>query len=167
MLSSHKLWSPVDSCTSEPTPCEVVPCWHEWIMPSLSICCFIHCVGMALLAPLLPTALAFLGENEWYEGILWSVSTVGASLALWKQQPRITYRLIGVWGTTLIVGVGGLAFESEVARQAGLAGMVGIQLWLLRRRRRVHQETCGMCDAGGCYAEEDRYGKEAPLGPVA
>lgn len=130
--------------------------WHEWGAPFLSLCCFVHCVGMAVLAPLLPTALAFLGVNEQYEWILWSISAIFVSLSLWVQRSQATSWLVGVWGTVVVTGIVSLMRGQEFAWQLSLTGLMGVQFWMLHRKWRVHQETCDASDgeAGYCAGED-------------
>jgi hypothetical protein len=79
--------------------------WHEWVAPFLSLCCFVHCVGMAVLAPLLPTALAFLGVNEQYDWTLWSMSAISVSFSLWVQRLQVTTWLMAVWGAGIVASL--------------------------------------------------------------
>ena len=130
--------------------------WHEWVASFSSLCCFVHCVGMAVLAPLLPTALAFLGVNEQYEWILWSMSAISVSLSLWVQRPQVTRWLIAVCGAVVVASIVSLTRGQEFARQLSLAGLMGVQFWMLHRKWRVHQETCVTSDAGTeCCMRED------------
>jgi hypothetical protein len=111
---------------------------------------------MAVLASLLPTALAFLGGHDRYEWILWSISAISASLSLWVQRSQGTSWLVGVWGTAVVAGIVSLTRGQEFARQLSLAGLMGVQFWMLHRKWRVHQETCDASDGeAGCCAGED------------
>jgi hypothetical protein len=129
--------------------------WWEWVAPFLSLCCFVHCVGMAVLASLLPTALAFLGGNDRYEWILWSISAISVSLSLWVQRLQATSWLVAVCGAVVVASIVSLTRGQEFAQQLSLAGLVGVQFWMLHRRWRVHQETCLTSDTGteGCMRE--------------
>jgi hypothetical protein len=130
--------------------------WHEWVAPFLSLCCFVHCVGMAVLAPLLPTALAFLGVNEQYDWTLWSMSAISVSFSLWVQRLQVTTWLMAVWGAGIVASLVSLTRGQELIHQFSLAGLVGVQFWMVHRKWRVHQETCLTSDTGtaGCMRED-------------
>lgn len=156
MLPSHQSGSSANAFPSAPSQHEAAPRWRAWVVACLSLCCFVHCVGTALLAPLLPAALAFLGENEQYEWMLWSLSAVCATLSLWMHCPQVTSWLVSIWGAAVVSGIVSLVYGPEFARQLSLAGLVGVQFSMLHRKWRLHQETCTTSDTGtACCVRED------------
>lgn len=109
---------------------------HVWIGPSLSLLCFIHCVGAVALLPLLPSALAFLVEGELVEwGLLISSGALSAPLLLidgsgWRSGWRFS------WLASVTTGACGLIAESEWPLHTALAVLAGAQIAKLWRDRR-------------------------------
>jgi CHASE2 domain-containing sensor protein len=114
----------------------LTPTWREVASPALSLVCLAHCLGLGLLAPLLPGALALIAENEILE---WSLLMATAALAvglLWRLRSSI-----GPWPCALaaalsVLGVISLIREWEPAQQAAIIGLSALQVAVLVRRLR-------------------------------
>jgi hypothetical protein len=113
-----------------------------FLAPCLSFLCFIHCAGMALIAPWIPTAAALLGAS-WLEWPLIALS--GASAAWLLRRVRAPARARLIVGLALSCTLWGLGTGRERAMQAGLLVTAAAQLILLVavRRRALHDECCG------------------------
>jgi hypothetical protein len=127
--------SPVRSLALAPAQ----PTRRGWVGLSLSILCFLHCVGAAALVPLLPAAFSVLTENELVEWSLLAISAVLAGRSAWTQ-PRVSRGgWVGglvAWAAVTVLGVASLLLESEGLLQAALAGLALLQVWMLLGRRR-------------------------------
>jgi len=128
--------SPVRSLALAPS----APTRRGWLGLSLSILCFVHCVGAAALAPpLLPAALSFLTESEPMEWSLLAISAVLAGRLCWRQ-PRVSPGRRGgriiLWAAAAVLGVAGLLLEGEVLLRVALAGLALLQVWVLLGERR-------------------------------
>jgi hypothetical protein len=132
------------------------PGWPAWIAPCVSVCCFVHCIGMAVFLSLLPSTFAFLARTEQYEWALWIVSAVFVSLSLWMQRAHLTGWLVRSWGAAVVAGIVALTCTRDFARPLSLAGLAGVQLWLVSRRWRLHQEI-GLASGAkpDCCTRED------------
>jgi hypothetical protein len=115
------------------------PAWRDAVAPVLSALCFVHCVGMALLAPLLPGALAFLAGGRALE---WSL--VGASMALtgglmWRSRRLLGAKLPLLAMVAAAGTIGGLACGSEWLQRLGLGSLAIAQIGVLVARGRAHR----------------------------
>jgi hypothetical protein len=106
-----------------------------WLGLSLSIVCFLHCVGAAALAPLLPAAFSFLTENEVLEWALLAVSVTLAAYSCWAGRPaRHTRAVLAAAATT--AGLVALLLDQENLLRASLAALALVQLWPILARGR-------------------------------
>ena len=115
--------------------------WRSFGGPVLTLACFVHCVGMAVVAPVLP-ALAQIAESPLVEWGLWLASAAMAARAA-RHFDRWLPRTL-VWTGALVataVGVYGLTGESEAAVRVSLLGYLAVQLATLVRRARLHRES--------------------------
>jgi hypothetical protein len=111
---------------------------------------------MALLAPLLPTALSFLAGNELCEWGIWSSAAVSVSVAFWSQRSQMAGWLVSAWAGSLIAGMVSLVFACESVRQLSLLALLVVQLCVLAKRMRAHQKQCRGPDSGTtCCVEEE------------
>jgi len=118
------------------------PARAAFLAPCLSFLCFIHCAGMALIAPWIPAAAALLGAS-WLEWPLLGVSGASAAWLLRRVRARAAAWL--AIGLALSCALWGLGTGRERAMQAGLLATAAAQLILLAvvRRRALHEACCG------------------------
>lgn len=107
-----------------------------WLGLSLSVLCFLHCVGAAALVPLMPAAFAFLTENEVLEWALLGVSATLAAYSCWARGPARHLRALVTTAATA-TGLAGLLLEQESLLRAALAVLALVQLWPILARSRA------------------------------
>jgi hypothetical protein len=135
--------TPVPAPATAPAPLRA----RHWLGAGVSALCFVHCVGVALLAPLLPAVLGPLATSEPLEWGLWLLC---AGLAIGLAAPR--RRVLPPWslavgGAGLLLGPVGLVGHVELAIQASLGGLVVLQGVILRQRILEHRRRDpGCCD---------------------
>ncbi len=100
-----------------------------------SILCLIHCLGLAILTPLIPV-LGVLAHNEWIEILFWGVAL---ATALWQIFQTCGWLRIVFIGAS-ITGTVGLAIDEHLLLHLGFAGIALGQIVLLQRRKAAH--TC-------------------------
>lgn len=108
--------------------------WRDWGAPFLSFACLVHCVGAAVLAPLLPTVAVF-AENELLEVVLWSMTAVLTIFLLWR---RATARQLWLWlayTAAAATGIGALVFEAEAPLILSLLAFATLQITTIVRDR--------------------------------
>jgi hypothetical protein len=116
--------------------------WRSFGGPMLALACFVHCVGMAVVAPVLP-ALAQAANSPFLEWGLWLVSAAMALTAARhfdRGRPRAA--VIGGTLATTALGLYGLTCDREVAIRLSLLGYLVVQSMTLVRRARVHRTRC-------------------------
>ena len=99
-----------------------------WLGLSLSVLCFLHCVGGAVVVSLLPTAFAFLTENEAVEWALLGISVALAVQSCWARGPARQVRA-GICAAATVAGVASLLLEWESLLRVALAALALLQLW--------------------------------------
>ena len=109
--------------------------WRIWIGPLLAFCCVVECVGLVLVAPLLPTVLGTFTENPQAEGALWALSASLISAILWSRRSQLTRLTVGVWSVSFMVGVLALILDVEIGRLMSLLTLAALQLRTLRGRQ--------------------------------
>lgn len=115
----------------------------EGIAPLLSGLCFVHCVGLAALAPILPGALGLLTSATWLEPCLFAVSVVASGATLRRARaPGWTFVL---WGLNAGMGLWGMAREIDLLTQISLGAIVVLQVVIAVRRWRGHRAACLDC----------------------
>lgn len=128
-----------------PTPLGITrPRRTAFWAPCLSALCFVHCAGMALLAPLVP-ALAAFEEIPWLEWVLFALSAASTAWVLWRLRPG---QLAWIGGAACMGLVSwGFLNEREGAKQLGFLTLALVQgaIVFASRRKRVHQ---GCCESG-------------------
>lgn len=115
--------------------------WRDVVAPVVSGLCLIHCIGVALLAPVLPGALALVAEDPRLE---WGLFGLAAGLGLWmlwRSRSLLPGVTLALWSAATILGVIGLVADREVAVQAALVGLAALQVWAFARRWRAHHHT--------------------------
>jgi hypothetical protein len=117
---------------------------RAWLGFSLSLLCLVHCLGTALLVPLLP-ALSFVAENEALEWTLLGLSAILAGRLCWR---RRGWRL-WLWGPAVGLGLSGAALGGERLVQLALVACAIIQLPLTRRRCACGNAGCTRCGGPG------------------
>lgn len=99
-----------------------------WLGLSLSILCFLHCVGAPALVALLPAAFAFVTENEAVEWALLGLSAALAARPCWgAARGRQLLRVL--WTGATGVGVVSLLSEQETLLRVCLGSLALMQLW--------------------------------------
>jgi hypothetical protein len=116
-----------------------LPTRRGWLGLSLSILCFVHCVGSAALVPLLPAAFSLLIENEGLEWALVGISAALAGRLVWNERRRLQRwqsPFVLAWAALTALGGIGLVVESEGLLQTSLALLALLQLAVLVLRHR-------------------------------
>lgn len=124
----------------------------RWSAPALSSLCLLHCLGIGLLAPFLPAAVAALALRPAFEWALWCVSMALTLLVLNWPRPRAPLPFALGWLGLLAIGLGGLLAERPRLTEVSLAGIAALQVWVTLRRYRVrhtHSPACGLAHAPG------------------
>ncbi len=119
----------------------------RWSAPALSSLCLLHCLGVGLLAPFLPAAVAALALRHSFEWALWGVSMALTLLVLNWPRPRAPWPFVLGWIALLAIGLGGLLGERQRLTEASLAGIAALQVWVTLRRYRVrhtHGTACSL-----------------------
>jgi hypothetical protein len=117
--------------------------------PLLSALCLIHCVGFAVLAPLLPGVLAACLKVAWLEPCLWIATTAVTGWTLRGAQfPRRA--LVRAWFAATALGLVGMMLEIDTMVHLSFAANVAIQAAMVWRRWREHQTSCTRTDCQGC-----------------
>ncbi len=100
-----------------------------------SVLCLIHCVGIAILAPVIP-ALGILAHNEWIEILFWGVALVTALWQVFHTDGwlRVLFFIVSITGTM------GVVTDEHLLLHLGFAGIALGQIVLLRRRKAAR--TC-------------------------
>jgi len=122
-------------------PSSEAPGWlGRWTAPIVSGLCLLHCMGMGLLAPLLPAAVSTLALSPALEWGLWFLSmTLAAIFMRWPRPsaPRVyAFSLIAI----AALGLWGLFAEAEWATRLSLAAVAVLQITVTLRRR--HRFGC-------------------------
>lgn len=121
--------------------------------PVVSGLCFVHCVGTAALAPVLPGAVALLTGATWLEPCLWFVSLAGTGASL--RRTGVNLRLQVAWLLAAAVGALGFALGIDHLVQFSLAVSVALQLMLVARRWRRDRDVCAVDDCESCESERN------------
>lgn len=98
-----------------------------WLGVTLSTLCFLHCIGGAALVPLLPTAFAFLAENEVIEWALLGIAAALAARSCWAGPARRVRTAL--WAAATGAGIASLFLERETLLRVALAALALLQLW--------------------------------------
>jgi hypothetical protein len=117
---------------------------RAWLGFWLSLLCLVHCLGMALLVPLLP-ALALVAENEALEWALLALSATLAGRSCWRRGGARLY----LWAAATGLGLAGLIFDGERLLQIAFALLAAVQLGqVVRRACRCQAPGCPTCGGG-------------------
>lgn len=133
---------------------------RRWSGPLVSGLCLVHCLGMGLLAPFLPAALAALALSPPLEWALWGTSMAVALLVLHWPRPRAPWPFQLGWLGVLGLGLWGLIGESERLTQASLAGVAALQVWVTLRRFRVRHTHGAACAHDGGHHHHHAHGHD-------
>jgi ABC-type transport system involved in cytochrome c biogenesis permease subunit len=118
------------------------PSWRTFCGPALTLACFIHCIGIAVLAPVLP-ALAQAADTPLLEWGLWSASAGTALLAVRhfdRQRARIVVATAAL--ASCSIGIWGLTHDLERPVRVSLVGILVVQVVTMVRRARWHRALC-------------------------
>ena len=116
-------------------------------LPCLSVLCSIHCFGIALLAPWLPSVVAAVSDTEWLEWTLAGVVALCTGWLILRTRSGSAVRSAAV--LAVVVVVTGTALEAELLQQAGFLSAAILQVLLVRQLRRACKEpscaeACGL-----------------------
>lgn len=114
--------------------------------PIVSGLCLIHCVGAAVLAPLLPGVLGLTAGTTWLEPVLWVVSVIVSGFGL--RSGHAKKEAVVVWIAAGVLGAVGIAMDAEIVGRVSLGAIVTVQVATAARRWRTHRTSCAAC--GGC-----------------
>lgn len=109
-----------------------IPCCVAGAVPAL---CFLHCAGVALLAPLLPAAAAAAHHHPLLEWTLWAASLACTAMILAHRGALVRPVLAAAVGAAACAGTIGLSLGPELLVQLALAALLLLQLATLRPRR--------------------------------
>ena len=98
-----------------------------------SLVCIIHCLGIAILAPLIP-AMGILSHSEEIEIAFWCV----AGLTAFWQGMRTHGWLRALFLSSFILGTLAALLDIHLVLHLAFAGVAGGQIILLWRRKRAH-----------------------------
>jgi hypothetical protein len=126
---------------------------RSYLGPVISGVCFIHCIGLVVLAPILPGAVALLAGTTWLEWGLWLVSVAGTGVSLRRHRARP--RALLAWVLAAMIGALGLATEADRLVQISLGTSVAIQLALVARRWGTANSACSLDDCKACDHERN------------
>ncbi len=118
------------------------PSWRRFCGPALTLACFIHCIGVAVLAPVLP-ALAQAADTPVLEWGLWLASAGTAVLAARhfdRRHARVAVATAAV--ASSVIGIWGLTHDLERPVRVSLVGILVVQALTIARRARRHRELC-------------------------
>lgn len=127
--------------------------WRDAAGPIASGLCLIHCVGVAALAPLLPTAFSIVVQDRRVEAALWGTAALLGGWMLISARRRGA-NLLGplvllAWVLAAALGAWALLTNHDGAVQASLLGMAAAQLVVLYRKLRRshagHRHLAGQC----------------------
>lgn len=124
----------------------------EGIAPLLSALCFVHCVGLAVLAPILPGALGLLTRARWIEPCLFAVSVAASGAML--RRARASGWTFALWAVNAGMGFWGLARDIDPLTQLSLGTIVVVQAAIALKRWRGHRASCVDC----CGRADERSG---------
>jgi hypothetical protein len=121
--------------------------------PVVSGLCFVHCVGTAALAPVLPGAVALLTGATWLEPCLWLVSLAATGASL--RRAGVDLRVKMAWLLAAAMGVLGFALDADRLVQVSLGSSVALQLMLVVRRWKSARAACADEDCDACESERN------------
>ena len=149
-----------------PSAPEVTVCptrsWRDLAAPIASAVCFVHCVGLAVLAPVLPGTLALVFDDPRLEWILWGTAAALSAWMLLRSRALVPSYLRVAWLVAAAVGVAGLVRDNELLQPLSLVGFGAGQVVVFLRRYRAHHaaDPAGAAHDHSCCA----HGTPAPHG---
>lgn len=109
----------------------------------MSVACLVHCVGLAVLAPLLPAALALFAHHPIIESIFWGSSVTLAAFPAFGRSALGRRAWMGpAWALGAGAGGAGLALGQDAFLVGSLLFFAGLQLAALVARARAHRLAC-------------------------
>jgi hypothetical protein len=109
----------------------------------MSLVCLVHCVGLAVLAPLLPGIFALVAHQPILEAILWGSSvTLGAFPAFGRSALGRRAWTLPTWVIAVAIGGVGLALARDALVIASLIVLSAVQVSALVARARAHRLAC-------------------------
>lgn len=115
---------------------------RDWLGPTLSAACLIHCVAMVALPPLLPALFATQVENPLVEQVLWGTSIAAAAVVAHGRRAHLNAWIKGILAAAFVVGIVGHLGEIEALVHASFTGLLTGQLVLVWRTRKACGDHC-------------------------
>ncbi|HZU95501.1 MAG TPA: hypothetical protein VFF73_02255 [Planctomycetota bacterium] len=110
----------------------------EILVVALPVVCAAECTARALVVALLP-AVAGWAESETLERVLWGTSAAMCAFTLRRRGRAARHAIFGV---ALVTGLLAVALDEDRLMKASLAGIVLVQLVLLRERLACARGCC-------------------------
>lgn len=114
--------------------------WRDLAAPIASGICLVHCVGLALLAPVLPAALTTVVDDPRLELALWASAAVLSLWMLLRSRALVPGAVFVGWAAGTAIGLAGvLRGESSHGLIAlSLVVFSAVQIVAFVRRFRAH-----------------------------
>lgn len=95
----------------------------DWVGPALSGLCLVHCIGSAVLLPLLPGALGALSEDPRVELAFLAFAIGSGAFVLRRNWPSAPRWAIALAGLGVVAALGGVFAEAHGVTIGGLVAM--------------------------------------------